>query len=134
MKKFEPLIKKHTALGIKYENIDYAISAIKDGTRRELILESLTADYRGMNYPDAYTLLEDIYKTIGGEFKKENRGGYALSILLLVFGIACFLWIYLSFLEDDPIPDIFYYYGALSTIAGITILAYTLDGKFRQNF
>ncbi len=134
MKKFESLVKKHTELGIKYENIEYAISAVKDGTRRELILESLTADYRGVSYPDAYTLLEDIYKKVGGEFKKENRSGYALSILLLVFGIACFLWIYISFIEDDPIPQMFYYYGALSTLAGIVILAKTIDGNFRETF
>jgi hypothetical protein len=134
MKKFELVIEKHTNLGISYGNIDYAISAVNDGTRRELILESLTADYRGMSYPDAFLLLEDIYKACGGEFVKENKKGYVISILLLLFGVACFLWVLVFYLKDEDLPTAFIYYGILSTLLGFLFLAKTLDGKFRENF
>lgn len=133
MKNFEPIIEKYTQKGIKYTDIEYAISEANEGTRREIIMDSLTADYRAVSYPDAFALLEDIYKIIGGEFKKENKKGYTISILLLVFGLASFLWIYLGYLEEDPAPGFFWYYGILSTAAGIIILGAAIDGRYREN-
>ncbi|WP_188133894.1 hypothetical protein [Chitinophaga sp. CF418] len=53
MKKFAALQTKYLAQGIKEENIEYAISAVMDGSKREHILENLVADYRGMNTIEA---------------------------------------------------------------------------------
>ena len=83
MNKFENLVIKYTAIGVSKENIEYAISSVKDGTKREFILESLTADYRGMEYGLANSMLEELYKLNGGEFKKENRNGYLYGIFFL---------------------------------------------------
>ena len=47
MSKFDAVKQQFLDKGIKQENIDYAIDAVKSGTKREFILENLTSDYRG---------------------------------------------------------------------------------------
>jgi hypothetical protein len=84
------LIKsKYRSLGVSEDNFDYAVSAVVDGTKREFILESLTADYRGMPENLSIQLLEELFEANGGEFKKENRGGYLFGTLLCLVGIVC---------------------------------------------
>ncbi len=87
MKKFDAVKSKYLALGVSEDNVDYAIGAVIDGTKREHIIESLTADYRGMTESKSTQLLEDLFEANGGEFKKENRGGYLYGILLSLVGL-----------------------------------------------
>ncbi len=42
MSKFDPIIEKYKSRGVSAENIEYAIVAVKDGTRREYIIRNLT--------------------------------------------------------------------------------------------
>ena len=58
-----------------------------EGTKRENILETLTEDYRGMSREQSAGLLEELFEANGGEFKKENRGGYLFGFLLLLVGV-----------------------------------------------
>jgi len=87
MRKFEIIKSRYLALGVTENNIDYAIGAIIDGTKREYIIETLIADYRGMSESQSTQMLEDLFEANGGEFKKENRGGYLFGILLSFVGL-----------------------------------------------
>jgi hypothetical protein len=134
MKKFDKIIEKYTEKGIAFDNIDYAISAIKDGTRREMILESLTADYRGMKLQEANIMLEELYKINGGEFKKENRGGYLYSAVFFIAG-ACFsFYIYYVYTYGGTLySPIAMFIGAIGGIlGGIMFLLLSLFGEYRQ--
>jgi len=87
MNKFEAIKQQFLAKGFAESNIDYAIQAVKDGTKREFIVENLTSDYRGMTVESAPLLVEALYGANGGEFKKENRGGYLYGGVLLAAGL-----------------------------------------------
>jgi hypothetical protein len=87
MSKFDAVKQQFLSKGISQENIDYAIDAVKNGTKREFILENLTADYRGMNRDEAVPLIEAMFAASGGEFKKENTGGYLYGGALLAGGL-----------------------------------------------
>ncbi|MGN6490697.1 MAG: hypothetical protein ACTHLE_01775 [Agriterribacter sp.] len=87
MHKLDLVKQKYLNLGVKEDNLDFAIGAVSDGTRREIILETLTADYRGMNQEQSLQLLEDLFEANGGEFRKENRGGYLYGVTLVLIGI-----------------------------------------------
>lgn len=88
MSKFNAVKEKYLLKGITEDNIDFAISAVKDGNKREHIIESLTADYRGMTAEQSNQLLDELFAAVGGEFKRENQGGYLFGSLLLIVGIA----------------------------------------------
>jgi hypothetical protein len=85
--KFENIKSKYLLQGVKDDNIDYAIGAVADGAKREHIVETLTAGYRGMTESQATQMLNDIFEASGGEFKTENRGGYLYGILLCLVGV-----------------------------------------------
>ena len=87
MNKFGLIKDKYLKLGLSEDNIDFAIGAVLDGTKRAHIIEILTADYRGMTETQSTLLLEDLFKANGGEFKKENQGGYLYGALLLLVGL-----------------------------------------------
>jgi hypothetical protein len=89
MTQFHSIRQKHLQLGISSDNVDFAIDAVKEGTKREHIIETLMADYRGMTVQQSTLLLEDLFAANGGEFKKENRGGYLYATLLLLVGFTC---------------------------------------------
>ena len=61
MSKFDEVRQRFIGRGVSSENIDYAIDSVKNGTKREYILENLTADYRGMTLDEAvaYALDEE---------------------------------------------------------------------------
>jgi len=88
MNKFAKARDKHLLKGIKEANIDYAIDAIKFGTKRELIVENLILTVRKETEENANLLLDDLYKANGGEFKYENRWGCFLGIIVLLLGSA----------------------------------------------
>jgi len=87
MGKFDSIRSKYLTLGVTEDNIEYAIGAVIDGTKREHIMETLTADYRGMPESQSLQILEELFEANGGEFKKENRGGYLYGILLCLVGV-----------------------------------------------
>lgn len=88
MKKFNFIKSKYLSLGVSEDNIDFAIGSVMDGTKREHILEAMTADYRGMSERQSIQLLEELFEANGGEFKNENRGGYLYGILFSLVGVA----------------------------------------------
>ena len=135
MNKFENLVNKYTAIGVSKENIEYAISSVKDGTKREFILESLTADYRGMEYRLANSMLEEMYKINGGEFKKENRNGYLYGIFFLMIGGACSYYIYSVFQNGGTlVRPILVTIGAISGVGvGLLLILISIFGKYRDN-
>jgi hypothetical protein len=135
MKKFEAIITKYSEQGVSEDNIEYAISAVKDGSKREHTLESLTADYRGMDRTVANNMLEEMYSVNGGEFKKENRNGYLFGTFLLMIGggLAYYIW------------SVFHYGGILNRpfftsaaafvalIGGGYLIFMSLLGKYRDD-
>ncbi len=76
MKNIDSIKARYRSMGIKEDNIDYAISAVKDGVKRAHIVENLTADYRGMKEEETMPLLNELFAANGGEHKKENSNGY----------------------------------------------------------
>ncbi len=134
MSKFDNIIEKYTEKGFAFDDIDYAIAAVKDGTRRELILESLTADYRGMKLNNANALLEDIYKINGGEFKKENRGGYLYSAVFFIKGASFSYYIYYVYRYGGVLySPIVIFIGAIGgLLGGLLFLLLSIFGKYRQ--
>jgi hypothetical protein len=87
MNKFDAIKQQYLQKGIPESTIDYAMESVEYGTKREYILENLTADYRGMTREDATLLVEALFTANGGEFKKENRGGYLYGGALLAAGL-----------------------------------------------
>ena len=87
MRKFNRIKEKYLYSGVREDNIDFAIGAVLDGTRREIIIETLRADYRGMTQDQSSQLLEELFQANGGEFKKENRGGYLFGAMLTLIGL-----------------------------------------------
>jgi hypothetical protein len=87
MRKFSAIKSKYLSLGVSEGNIDYAIESVVEGSKRGHIIETLTASYRGMLPNQATELLEALFAANGGEFKKENRGGYLFGVLLTLVGI-----------------------------------------------
>jgi hypothetical protein len=135
MAKFDPIVEKHTNKGISTDNIEYAISAVKDGTKREHILENLTADYRGMNHEQGNALLEDLFTVSGGEFKKENRGGYLFGTAFLVVGLSCAFYIfYVLYYDGVLVKPILVALGAFFGIAGgLRYFVKSLKGQYRDH-
>ena len=135
MRKFDPIIEKYRNKGVSAENIEYAIDSVKDGTKRELILENLTADYRGMNAGDATRLLEELFVANGGEFKKENRGGYFTGAFLLLIGLACGYYIFHVFTYGGVLirPILVSLLAILGTLGGIASIILALRGEYRED-
>ncbi len=132
---FEALTQRQHKQGISIPNIEYAINAVKDGVRREHILENLTADYRGMSQEQGNALLEDIYNVSGGEFKKENRGGYVFGGFMLVLGLsAAFYIVYVLYYGGVIIRPILV---ALAALVGLTVgtrlILKSLKGQYRDD-
>lgn len=134
MKKFDPIIQKYRNKGVSADNIEYAIDSVKDGTKRELILENLTADYRGMNAGDATRLLEELFVVNGGEFKKENRNGYWVGAFLLLMGLSSAYYIFHVFTYGGVLvkPILVFIVAILGPLGGIIAIIRALRGKYRD--
>lgn len=130
---FTSLKSKYLLLGIKEDNIDYAISAVKDGTKREHIVESLTADYRGMTEKESTSMLNDLFEANGGEFKSENRGGYLYGILLSATGILG-LGFLLGMLSSGEWKLKFLIIAASAALAGLGKGPYLIVKAFRGKY
>ncbi len=135
MSKFNQVKQKYLSLGVTEDNIDFAISAVKDGTTREIILETLTADYRGMSMNEATALLESLFEANGGEFKKENRGGFVFGSLLLILGVAG-IGVFISLLIAENYKIKFLLISGAAALLGLTkgsaLLYKSFRGKYRD--
>ena len=83
------LKEKYLKLGILERHFDYAVSAVKSGTKRDIIMKNLTSDVRKMDKSISSDLLDDLFQSNGGEFKYENRTGYLYSSAYLLIAIIC---------------------------------------------
>ena len=95
------LKEKYLKLGILERHFDYALSAVKKGTKREIILKNLTSDVRKMDKSISSNLLDDLFQANGGEFKYENRTGYMYSTAYFLVALLCFLLIYISIFSSN---------------------------------
>lgn len=134
MGKFDHIIRKYRQAGVSEDNIEYAILAAKDGGRREHIMESLTADYRGMTPQQATAMLEEIFKANGGEFKKENRGGYWYGALLLILGLGCSYYLYRYYTYGGVLVEpVYIWIGAVLGVGcGLLLIIVSMLGVFRE--
>jgi hypothetical protein len=134
MTKFDPIIEKYRNKGVSNDNIEYAIESVKYGTKREHILESLTADYRGMNETNANSLLEELFAANGGEFKKENRTGYLYGAFFLMIGLLAAFYVLYVFMYGGVMKrPVTYSLIALSgTGTGLLLIIKAIRGKYRD--
>jgi hypothetical protein len=135
MKKYTPIIEKYANKGVRIDNIEYAIDSVKDGAKREHILESLTADYRGMHVNDATNLLEELFVVNGGEFKKENKGGYLYGTFFLMLGLLFAFYIFYVFTYGGVLvrPILVFAGAIILTSSGIILLIKAMRGKYRDS-
>lgn len=135
MQTIKQIKEKFLFSGVKEDNIDFAISAVKEGNKREHILESLTADYRGMRHEKANRLLDALYEAVGGEFKKENNTGYLYGILLLLIGITG-AGFFIAMLLTGEWKLKFLAFSAsaafIGLVRGTIILLKTIKGDYRE--
>ena len=133
---FVNIKSKYLALGVKEDNIDYAISAVTDGAKREHIIETLTADYRGMSESQSTQILEDLFEANGGEFKTENRSGYLYGILLCVVGVVG-LCILIALLASGNLRIKFIVLAAGAALFGLlkgpALIVKAFRGKYRDS-
>ncbi len=134
MIKFESIKEYYLNKGFSEDNIDYVINAVKDGSKREHIIESLTADYRGMSHENASNLLNSVYGVSGGEFKKENRGGYLYGAFFLLFGLSYSIYIFFTFRNGGTFirPVIVFALAGIGVLGGIGFIVKSATGKYRD--
>lgn len=136
MQKFRFVKSKYLTLGVTEDNIDYAIESVIEGTKQELILETLTADYRGMSLSQTAQLLQDLYVVNGGEFKKENRGGYLYGTLLSLIGLVSagfFITMLLTGEGTIKFMALAFAGAAFGLLKGPVLILKSLRGKFRDS-
>jgi len=136
MQKFDPIKSKYLKLGVSEDNIEYAIAAVIDGTRRDHILETLTADYRGMSESQSTQLLNDLFEANGGEFKKENRGGYLYGILFCIVGVTGIGFLIAMLVSGEFRIKFLILSGAVAVfglLKGPSLILKSLRGKYRDN-
>jgi hypothetical protein len=135
MSKFKSIKDYYLNKGFSEDNIDYAISAVQYGAKRDHIIESLTADYRGMSHENASILLNSIYGVSGGEYKKENRGGYLYGAFFLLIGIPCAIYIFyvLSFGGVLVRPVLIFAGAGFGILGGIGLIVKSILGKYRDS-
>ena len=135
MKKFAAVKTDYLLKGVTEDNIDYAISAVKEGTKREFILENLTADYRGMDYLQGTQMLEELFAANGGEFRKENRGGIIYGIFFLIMGfLAAFYILYVLAYGGILYRPVFVGIVAIvGILGGLRFLYLSFTGSFRES-
>ena len=134
------LKEKYLKLGILERHFDYAVSAVKSGTKRDIIMKNLTSDVRKMNKSISSDLLDDLFLANGGEFKYENRAGYLYSSAYLLVAVVCG---FLSFASIFSHPNSSYQFSLrlqILVIVGFFSFSYlfiktiflTLRGKHRD--
>jgi hypothetical protein len=135
MKKFAHIIEKYESSGVRIDNIEYAVDSVKQGAKREYIMENLRADYRGMKETDAMALLNELFAANGGEFKKENRAGYIYGIFMLMVGLPCAYYIFYVFTYGGILmrPILVFTGAFFCTLVGVYLIIKSLRGKYRDD-
>lgn len=84
---------------------------------------------------EASQLLEELFAANGGEFKKENRGGYLFGIVFLLIGLSAIG--YIVFVNDfgGKLKSILITWAAaiVCTLAGIGYIVASMRGKYRDS-
>ena len=135
MPKFDLIKEKYLHIGIREDNIDFAIGAVLDGTRRDIIIETLTADYRGMNQDQSSQMLEELFEANGGEYKKENSGGYLYGSMLTFVGLLGASFFIAMILTGESKSKFLSIAGALALFGlfqGPFLLYKSFKGRYRE--
>ena len=134
MKNIDSIKKRYLALGVREDNIDYAISAVKDGAKREHIIENLSADYRGMKEEHIFPLLSELFAANGGEFKKENRNGYLFGGCVLAAGLIADFYLFYVYTFGGVLirPILVWICAVVFTLYGLGLLIKAVRGKYRD--
>lgn len=87
-----------------------------------------------MNIFQSMDLLDELFEANGGEFKKENRGGYLYAALLLLIGVSCTFYIcYVLLFGGVIVRPVLVGAGAVVGIfTGFSFLIKSLRGKYRD--
>ena len=136
MRKIDLIKEKYLSIGVREDNIEFAIGAVLDGTKREIIIETLTADYRGMTQDQSSLLLEELFEANGGEFKKENSGGYLYGSLLTFIGLLGAGFFIAMLITGESKPKLLSIAGALALFGlfqGPFLLHKSFKGKYRDD-
>ena len=73
--KLEEIKEKYVSLGIAEKNVDYALNAVKSGTKKDFIMKNLTSDIRKVEPAIANNMLDEMFAANGGEFFDGERNG-----------------------------------------------------------
>ncbi len=135
MAKLDLIVTKYLSNGVTQQNIEYAISEVREAVKREHIMESLMADYRGMDYSQSKSLLEDLFMANGGEFKKENKGGYLFGTFVLMIGGLCAFYIFYVFAYGGVLvrPVIVFIGAFVGIIGGLIYILKSISVKYRDS-
>ncbi len=85
-----------------------------------------------MTVAEATSLLEELFVANGGEFKKENRGGYFYGVIILLAGLSLAGYFYQILTEQGIFALRFLVVAAVLIICGIGTLLVTLLGRYRD--
>lgn len=135
MKNIDTIKARYLSQGVREDNFLYAVDATKAGSKREHILENLTADYRGMDYIEATQMLEELFAANGGEFKKENRSGYLYGTFFLLLGLAASFYLYYVYTYGGILvrPVLVWAMAIVFTLAGLGYILLSFIGGYRDS-
>ncbi|KAB1230081.1 hypothetical protein [Chryseobacterium viscerum] len=130
--KLEEIKEKYVSLGIAEKNVDYALNAVKSGTKKDFIMKNLTSDIRKVEPAIANNMLDEMFAANGGEFKHENRGGYLYSTFYLMAIVA--LGIVTFYFNKENRSMQFKLGGALLVFIVLFFRTFipTIKGRFRE--
>lgn len=135
MRNIDTIKARYLSQGVREDNFLYAVDATKAGSKREHILENLTADYRGMDYIEATQMLEELFAANGGEFKKENRSGYLYGTFFLLLGLAASFYLYYVYTYGGILvrPVLVWAMAIVFTLAGLGYILLSFIGGYRDS-
>ena len=129
--KLEEVKEKYVSLGVPEKNVEYALNAVKSGTKKDFIMKNLTSDIRKVEPTTANNMLDEMFAANGGEFKHENRGGYLYSTFYLIAIVA--LGIVTFYFSKENRNMQFKFGGALLLFIVLFFRTFipTIRGRFR---
>lgn len=130
--KLEEVKEKYVSLGVAEKNVDYALNAVKTGTKKDFIMKNLTSDIRKVDVATANSMLDEMFAANGGEFKYENRGGYLYSTFYLIAIVALSIVTFYFSKENRSMQ--FKFGGALLLFIVLFFRTFipTIKGRFRE--
>ena len=130
--KFDEIKEKYVSLGVAEKNFEYALNAVKSGTKKDFIIKNLTSDIRKTDFGIANNMLDEMFAANGGEFKYENRGGYIYSVFYLIAIVALGGMILFMNAENRSLQ--FKLSGALLVFLVLFFRTFipTIRGRFRE--